>query len=386
MKASGLRVALYIMIGLASVTVVLYLIQGQVDAGRHTMIPSRPTPPGGVSILFFHSEECPHCALANPVMQDFQTRYPKTGWFVVEITDSMDPRLHQQAWYWLRAAGRTQMQTPIIVIGANQPKPTVLIGFKDAKSSREPIENSLRSLLGLPPIQLEAESINLPFVGLQIVSDMARSRATELLALIGGIHPAAMGLFLLFLFVPWRCDLRSALGLGSGLLCAIIISEWLFSYPTLRDAFPSIYGVVARILAGLCLLFWSARRLARFFVQPPPPADQTVDKPRRLNQREIISCFLVLVLASCFDQSLTSWTQRMIVTAFGPLESLTIWLLYAVVPGFAVILIALAYRAFGEWTPRAARVASFACALVTLHGALYLLLAHAFDGYGSFWL
>ncbi|MCB1053257.1 MAG: hypothetical protein KDC71_21835 [Acidobacteria bacterium] len=381
--AANIRFFSYLVLSLVLIIALFRIMMWVQTVRAGTMPVTRVEAGAPLTLIYFHRHGCPHCALANPVMAELENRYRETNWLVAEVRPDMDPQAARLYRTYLDEIGEKGILTPLLVVGFNSEKVELFPGFGEALNSREPIENAIRERLGLQPVDLKAEGIRFPVVGLQVLSDLPIPTVNQMLALLSGGLPVSILVFWAMIWAPVRRTFRFACGASFAFVLANIALQLVLFYSGgLRHNW---FHSCLRWGLALLLIVWGARLLRHFFLLAGKPLSSDPQKSTQTSKADglrLLAQFGSLLVA---EKLATAWLAEFGYRILASDWSLLTWLGYGSIIPCLASSIGLIYLRFGEFNPRAKRVASLFCGLIILLLGCFLLFALGFRGYGPLW-
>jgi glutaredoxin len=246
----------------------------------------------GVSITFFYTLSCPHCAKARRFLSDLAAREPRVRLRSFELSENV--RIEKAFTALSREHGNDPPGVPMIIAGES-----VFVGYGEDTTSGSEIEAAVRACLetacrdpaaqqlaqqGLadvtaaaplahPPAGVQRppvpETVSLPFLGEFSLKGLSLPMLTVLLAAIDGFNPCAMWVlvFLIGLLLGMRDPFRmwlygSVFLLTSGAVYFVFLAAWLNAF-LLIGSLPAI-----RIGVGIFALIAGVWYVAEFWRNP----------------------------------------------------------------------------------------------------------------------
>jgi len=216
---------------------------------------------------FFYGDGCPHCSAEEPVLEEFEVKYPD---LLVNRYETWHNKTNAELFYEIsEACGTTVTGVPTLFIGED-----VIVGFND-KITPGQIEDAIIkcTLMGCddPILKTSCEDLQhqhpianntmiiLPLFGQVDTSEISLPIFTFIIGLLDGFNPCAMWVltFLLTLLI-YAKDRKKILLIGgifvatSGIIYFIFMSAWLnfFLIVGYVDIMRIIIALVA-VVAGL---------------------------------------------------------------------------------------------------------------------------------------
>jgi len=323
-----------------------------------------------LTVLFFHKEGCPHCEVARPVLKKIQEKYPEVDWVVFNLsfaTKDMMTAYHS----WLKAAGKKEQATPVIVVGPKSDLPWVTLGFLDERTDRAPIENEIRKRLALEVIEFDSTSFHIPFKGYTVLSELgSQARSFNL-----GFFSAVFPLSFFFLFLLSFSELGNSKNLIISISGILIVSFLVRVFPA-TPVIPSTVLFLLRILAGGVVLLVVSGLAYQFVVdgRMAVPSFFVVNRTLRLTIFGV--CLLVDWLA-------TLWIQAM--AQIVGVESWPAYIGAFLIPATILLGTCLLTGILCRRSHPRANLLWVIWLLAALYWSLLLLTGHNFSGYGL-WL
>lgn len=274
---------------------------------------------------------------------------------------------------WLEAGELDGWITPLIIVGARDENTALFPGFSDELSDRQQIENEIRKRLGLAPVDLRLNSVDIPFYGRWLADDAIFADVIQLLGICSGVHPIAVTVFLLLVYFGARSR-RHLFQTTAAYFLGLLVSEWMGWHLFNWRGDIETWTAVARLMAGAVSLLGAVVGLAVFVRSSAVPARQV----------EVFTCWWILLMAHLMDQSLTNWTLSL-AADYGQASWLTPFTGWRVGAAGALVAVPIVHVLLIDLTPRARRVLCLLGGLLLLQIGLTLCCARNFSGYGAFW-
>ncbi|PIE02094.1 MAG: hypothetical protein CSA81_08920 [Acidobacteria bacterium] len=317
-------------------------------------------------VLYFHSERCPHCKLANPVIVKLQKKYPEAGWVIFNLSN---PKPEDILSYhsWLKAAKLEEQVTPVIVIGPRN-EPWMTYGFMNEDTDREPIENEIRRRLGLEPLHLKKEAIHFPISGFTILGELTPLWQSVLLGLLSGVLPSAF-LCLLWFIMKTRLNRKNTLLMFLCYGLTALAGPFLFNTIRLNE----LLHTVLRLAAGVAWLTFTLYILMGY-LKDEHSAFGRLTLTVKKSWLVFIGCLLLDLIQMTWLKELG---QRLHMETHwqGALCSAMPMLLLA---GLSFLVTRMRTRALPRY-----KIVYLAVLFLTITWALLLLTGHNFSGYGA---
>jgi len=359
---------LYLSIGLVSIIAALKFVPNQLILQSQQEPRTFFTDHDAFSVLFFHKNGCPHCELARPVLKKLQDRYPETGWAVFNL--SYPTKEMMKAYKsWLKAAGKKQAVTPVIVIGPKSGHPWATTGFMSEEEDRPVIENEIRSRLGKEPIDFSHASLHVPFSGFTILTEMNQTYQTAVIGVLSGFLPLTM--FFLAWFSLRRSPNTGSFALSLLALYGVSLGVHYFWVPI---SLPVRLDGALRLFGGGVVLFVAFSGFFRFF-----KGTQWLFNDSNSCGIQFLIPFFSAILA--LDFILTRWLNDMRETLNIPFSFGFCFFFF--IPFLFLFLFHLLAKAMKERTYPRLKLLFFIFLLVNLYWGLLLFTGHGFSGYGS---
>ena len=215
-----------------------------------------------VTIYFFSSATCPHCAKEREFLNDLEKKYPEVN--VVEYEVVYHPEnvpILQEYYKKYNVPKNEQGRVPVTFTPTKY-----FIGFNE--SIGKGIEGCIRECLGGE--KADSQKLKLPIFGEIDLSKVSLPALTIILGTLDGFNPCAMWILLILisLLLPLQSRKKIALVGGTfifaeGLLYFLFMAAWL-------NAFLAIsYVSLTRILIGVVGIVFGAWRVRDFFTWKP---------------------------------------------------------------------------------------------------------------------
>ncbi len=236
------------------------------------------TDPNKVYILFFYGKGCPHCAKAEPFLENLAERYPQVELLTYEIWyDSENAKLFSDL---STACHKKVMGVPTFFIGEE-----VIVGYDNEFSKGREIESTVQKCIkegcintldklkehdATCTIDHETEKdyiVNLPLIGKIDTRNMSLPLFTFIIGLLDGFNPCAIWVlcFLLTLLIYAKSRKKmlligSIFVFASGFVYFLFMTAWLnfFLFMGYVNALRMVIAIIA-IITGLINIkdfFW----------------------------------------------------------------------------------------------------------------------------------
>jgi len=270
-----------------------------------------------VTIYYFYGDGCPHCADAEPFLQELENKYPE---LTIKSYETWYNKQNAELFVSMSSAcGTKVVGVPTFFIGH---KP--IIGFDSIESKGKEIEqevikyineggvdlmDNLGENLTSCPSKEQEQIINLPIIGTIDTSKISLPLFTIIIGLLDGFNPCAMWvlLFLLALLVYTKSRKRMFIIGGtfilvSGIVYYIFMAAWLNLFliigfiPYLRV----IVGVFAVILGLINIkeLFFFKKGISLSIPESAKP--KIFEKMRKVVHEAALPIALLSVIVLAF--------------------------------------------------------------------------------------